>query len=176
MSDNELYVFVAHTNLYAGNFERQMTAYATGQVGECGVGDTQSEAFQEEFEDTDLHNRFYHAMSQEPDDNGCYRPCAIWPTPGRYNNGRGGHFDLKDFDPEDAWQGKPWPAYESVGMFFSEQPAPDLIELMKNRCLEFAANSLHYCGYGNKPELKIIGFQLLHRTTKTTVVDVEISI
>ena len=172
-STNELYIFVAHTNLYSGNFERQMCAYATGQIGECGVGDDQAEYFVEEVGE-EIQEQFYHIMSQESDDRGCQRPCAIWPTPGRFNDGMGKHFNVADFDEKNTWQGKQWPAYESVAMFFDTRPTPEQIDLMKNRCLDFAANSLHYRGYGEKPELKIIGFQLLLRTTKTTTIDVEI--
>jgi hypothetical protein len=32
------YIFVVDTEEYAGNFEREMCAYATGMTGECGVG------------------------------------------------------------------------------------------------------------------------------------------
>ena len=32
------WTFVIDTNEYAGNFEREMCAWLTGQVGECDVG------------------------------------------------------------------------------------------------------------------------------------------
>lgn len=32
------YILVADTNQYAGNFERELCAYITGQYGECSVG------------------------------------------------------------------------------------------------------------------------------------------
>ncbi len=31
------YLFVIDTDTYAGNFEREMCAYVTGQIGECEV-------------------------------------------------------------------------------------------------------------------------------------------
>jgi hypothetical protein len=37
--DGERLLFVVDTDTYAGNFEREMCAYITGQVGECEVGE-----------------------------------------------------------------------------------------------------------------------------------------
>ena len=54
------YGFVVRTNLYAGNFEREICAYMTGVIGECGVGD--------EYEDDELASKFQN-ISQEPDDH-----------------------------------------------------------------------------------------------------------
>ena len=88
-------VVAIDTNEYAGNFEREMCAFITGQVGECGVGDRLiAEAHEELAEDT-FNNTFdwiEENIVQESDDHGCYRPCSIWPTPGWYNNGMGGHY------------------------------------------------------------------------------------
>lgn len=33
------YIFIIDTDSYAGNFERELTAYITGVVGGCEVGD-----------------------------------------------------------------------------------------------------------------------------------------
>ena len=35
---NEKYLFVIDTDSYSGNFEREMCAYCTGQIGDCEVG------------------------------------------------------------------------------------------------------------------------------------------
>lgn len=43
------YSFIIDTNSYAGNFEREMCAYLTGQVGDCGVGDEHIESLKEQF-------------------------------------------------------------------------------------------------------------------------------
>jgi hypothetical protein len=163
-NSDTLYIFVAHTNLYSGNFERQLTAYATGQVGECEVGDEYALEFNEEV-DPDLAAQFSEMIKQVADeDNGCRRPTEIWPTPGRGNNGYGVHFDIKD-------DKKHHPAYESVAMFFSERPTDEMIALMKVRCHEFAENGMNYSGFGEREELKILGFQLLHRKTVTAVIE-----
>lgn len=160
---DSLYIFVAHTNLYAGNFEREMTGYVTGQVGECEVGDEYALEFAEEV-DIKLAAQFADMIKQVADeDNGCRRPTEIWPTPGRGNDGYGNCFDIKD-DKQHH------PAYESVAMFFSERPTDEMIALMKARCHEFAENGLHNDGFSEPEELKILGFQLLHRKTVTSVV------
>lgn len=59
---------IIDTNLYAGNFEREMTAHITGVVGDCGKGKEYVEdCFFEE-------NR----IKQVADDRGTYRPTTIW--------------------------------------------------------------------------------------------------
>lgn len=35
----ETYQLLVKTNCYAGNFERELCAFMTGQVGDCEVGD-----------------------------------------------------------------------------------------------------------------------------------------
>jgi hypothetical protein len=76
---------IVDTNKYAGNFEREMCAYATGQVGECEVGS-------EEVDENMPHAKWWekHVIHQE--DEGCYRPVALSATPGYINDGMGGHY------------------------------------------------------------------------------------
>lgn len=94
------WIFVIDTEQYAGNFERPMCAYCTGVVGECEVGAEEADLYREEV-DHDLFNDGM-ALEQRPDDSDhpCRRPCAIWPTPRWFNNGRGGHF--RDDPAEEA--------------------------------------------------------------------------
>lgn len=82
---------IVDTNSYSGNFERQSVAYATGQVGECGVGDTQAEHAEEDLSQEVLEWWEDHVL-HVADDDGCARPGNIWPTPGMFNDGLGGHF------------------------------------------------------------------------------------
>ena len=74
------FAFVIDTNSYAGNFEREMTAYLTGIIGECEVG--------EEFVEDEVTEKFDQYILQVPDDHGCYRPTTIWiePTTNQYNS------------------------------------------------------------------------------------------
>jgi hypothetical protein len=63
------YAFIIDTNEYAGNFERELTAYCTGIIGECEVG--------EEFIDKEITSIFEPYILQVVDEYGCYRPCEI---------------------------------------------------------------------------------------------------
>lgn len=84
-------VLVIDTEQYSGNFEREMCAYITGQFGDCGVG----REFAEQYSSEIKHLSWWedHICAEEDDEGyGCYRPAAIWATPGWFNNGMGGHF------------------------------------------------------------------------------------
>ena len=80
------FAFVIDTNSYAGNFEREMAAYLTGEVGECGVGEEEADSFPKGSK-VQFSNVAFHA-----DENGCRRPVEIYPTPGMFNHGMGGNF------------------------------------------------------------------------------------
>jgi hypothetical protein len=89
------WIFVIDTEDYSGNFERELCAYITGHIGECGVGDEMAEHFEKEVGEP-LKN-----VVEEPDeDNGCLRPTVIYPTPGWFNHGYGEHF--RDGEDEKA--------------------------------------------------------------------------
>lgn len=72
------WIFVIKTNAYAGNFERQMCGFITGQVGECDVGEEEAELFRKAHPDYD---GFDDLIASFPDDHGCYRPASIWNVP-----------------------------------------------------------------------------------------------
>ncbi len=84
---NAPYLFVIDTADYAGNFERDLCAYITGCLGKCEVGREEAELFKEETGQEPFEN-----VMSEPDDHGCRRPVTIYPTPGWFNHGHGGHF------------------------------------------------------------------------------------
>lgn len=86
---------IVDTNAYSGNFERQSVAYATGQVGECGVGDRQAERAREELP-ADILTWWSQHTLHVADEDGCARPGNIWPTPGLFNHGLGEHFPTTD--------------------------------------------------------------------------------
>lgn len=65
---NSEHALVIKTNSYAGNFERELCAFTTGQIGECEVGKKYVERHIEEI--------FEEVIGQEAEDN-CYRPVAI---------------------------------------------------------------------------------------------------
>lgn len=71
------YLLVVETNQYAGNFERELTAYATGAYGECGVGAAEAAVFTAEESATHITD----LLLGVPDEDGCHRPCAVSGTP-----------------------------------------------------------------------------------------------
>jgi len=78
------YMFVIDTDSYAGNFEREMCAYVTGVVGECGVGDDVALIAVEELAEMALW--FDEHTVQMSDHDGCHRPTSLWPSPDGGNN------------------------------------------------------------------------------------------
>jgi len=157
-----MYIFVIDTDQYAGNFEREMTAYMTGQYGDCGVG---AELISE-IESAGLSADYFEDLiDTRPDEHGCYRPCKIWQTPGWFNDGLGGHFREGDEeiakkrhraeclkkanDPvgvhpndvernkkrwlEAADEFKKYPAYNSVAIFMTREPTEEEVRVLKQR-------------------------------------------
>lgn len=169
------WIFVIDTDEYAGNFERAMTAYLTGCTGDCGVGEKFAAMFVKEVGEKE-QEKFYDVTEQRPDDHGCHRPCAIYPTNGWYNDGNGKHY--KDVPKAGATVKKKtkYPAYLSVGIFFNEKPTKAQIKLMKDRASKF----VEACKEDNKrigipmnPEkLNITGFRLVREILDTEEEDV----
>jgi len=191
-----MFIFVIDTEQYAGNFEREMCAYMTGQYGECGVGDDMARLFEQE---TDWPENLFDSITEQvPDEHGCCRPAKIWPTPGWFNNGMGGHYRedqkqdqqaLEDRNAEYRKQGEQYPkikadwesrcndplvkhpCYNSVAIFFNKRPPDQLIELMKIRAKEFALKKPSRMREF-MPDITITGFRLLEE--KTTTEELEI--
>ena len=129
MRKTENIIVVIDTDSYAGNFEREMCAYITGQIGECCVGDKKATLAAEDLAGVTIFNGeeqerildyFECVVEQESDDNGCYRPVAIWND---LNNG-----------------------YNSLAIFFNEIPPDEVLAIMLERAKEFAATYRSYTG------------------------------
>jgi len=89
------WIFIIDTEQYSGNFERELTAYLTGRIGECGMGREYSDIFKEETKRKRSTPNFDELLLSVPDSTGCSRfswPCEIQTTPGWFNNGYGGNF------------------------------------------------------------------------------------
>lgn len=144
------FAFIVDTEQYAGNFERELCAFMTGIVGECGVGRREAADFAETKPGP---NPFEKIIVSVSDDEGFPRPTSIWRTPGWVNNGKGGH--LKTGSPEALCLEQTWPAYMSVAVFFNQEPSIELATLMKER-----ANI--YCDQENIPitNFRILAFHL----------------
>lgn len=186
MNRDKIY-FVIDTNTYAGNFEREMCAYITGQTGDCGVGvEIAGEV------DSDYSDEMADLVSQESDENGCYRPCKIYPTPNYFNNGMGFNYKEGEEDIaiekyaesciryyEKASRKTKWlnaaenaankykhnRAFQSVAIGFYKRPDDELIQTLKNRAEEFVkgCRAGEYV-FGSKYKIsgfKIEGFRII---------------
>lgn len=144
---NLFYVFVIDTNSYSGNFEREMAAFITGHVGECGAGKEWAKQCQKP-----LSDKFVLYL---PDEHGCCRPVSIWETPHWFNDGNGNHYREKDNDTNVTHK---HPAYQSVAIFLSRKPNIRERELLKDRAYNFVLLQA-------KTEKPIIieGFRLIER-------------
>lgn len=72
-NQNFKHAIVIQTNLYSGNFEREMCAYITGSYGECEVGEEIADMVNH-----DLEIPLYEYTDSLMDDNGCRRPVSIY--------------------------------------------------------------------------------------------------
>ena len=104
------YTLIIDTDSYAGNFERETTAYATGRYGECTVGSFEAGYY----EDQESYS-FEHSIEERSDDSECWRPCQI----------------------EKDTSGK---KYNSIGINFNEKPTEEEISIIKRRSKEFLKN------------------------------------
>jgi hypothetical protein len=142
------YNFVIDTDKYAGNFEREMCAYATGILGDCEVGKNMQKLFIEEEDGPNYGESliFDNVIEQRPDENGCHRPCATGITP---------NLDKCE--------------YNSVEIYFHERPSEKQIEILKRRCTKFVENKSFKkrSGEHNYPT-KILGFRLVTEETIST--------
>jgi hypothetical protein len=63
------YAVIVRTDSYAGNFERELCAHLTGQIGECEVGKS--------YVDPEISDVFDSMVTRKSDDNGCWRPVSL---------------------------------------------------------------------------------------------------
>lgn len=82
-----MYGFIIDTDSYSGNFERELCAYVTGHIGDCGTGDTEAEEYLKQFEKVKGV-----VQREDAEQHSIFRPVEICPTPGIWNNGLGFHF------------------------------------------------------------------------------------
>lgn len=75
------WAFVIDTTDYAGNFERELCAYITGCVGECGVGEEMAALHDEQVGDA-----MTESLEWENGDDGCDRPCSIFDSKNGYRS------------------------------------------------------------------------------------------
>ena len=109
-----MYGVIICTDQYAGNFERQMTAYCTGRVGHCDVGDELIPLFMEDFKLEEQDNEqdpFWDCLRYVSDDGGCSRPTSIYDNNDHYN---------------------------SVIIFFDTPPTKEQVDIIKQRAKAYS--------------------------------------
>ena len=181
MIPNEtLWLFVIDTDTYAGGFCRELTAFCTGQIcAEDGTGLPEAETLAAA--SPVMHEHLADLVEYCQDEHGVARPCTLYPTPGWWNDGLGGHYPdalPHDVMPQQVYAQKvaqltpegqahiqeigTYPAYLSVAIFLRAQPSPDVVAFLIRRA--------H--GYWTiVPEhWTITGFRLLQRVTREALV------
>ena len=173
------WLFVIDTDTYAGNFERSLTAWCTGQIGECGVGEEYAASFKEDH--PEMIDVFEDLVIQIPDEHGCHRPTAAYPTPGYWNDGLGNHWSDEKWGSQEVQEKymesvnklKPmgpqpighYAAYQSVAIFFMEQPSQDIIKFLMQQALS-------YTPVGRFAQtFTITGFRVLQHIETETLVE-----
>jgi len=136
-SMDRLWIFIIDTDSYAGNFEREMCAYMTGRVGECGVGEEMAERYREDAgvrQGSEPNER----IVDMPDDHGCLRPVAIRAMPGTG-------------------------VCNSVAIFMDRRPTDSEVESMIDRAKRYVAERIGVRECDER--IGVIGFRLLLRET-----------
>ncbi len=67
-----MFILTLETNIYTGNFERELCAYMTGQIGDCEIGEDQADIAL--FEQPEFVERMVANICQKPNEYGCRRP------------------------------------------------------------------------------------------------------
>lgn len=107
------FVFIIETDSDAGNFEREICAYITGQLGIGCRGSAEAIKIKTQYPDecSDLED----LIICFPDEYGAYTPVTIW---------------------EDGVRG-----CSCVGIFFETRPSENLLMFMRLRAVKFSVDS-----------------------------------
>lgn len=148
------YKIIIETDKYAGNFEREMTAFMTGAVDDYDIGAELKPIFKEECS-KEISLEIENLVEFKPDDHGTYRPCAIRPN----KNG----------------------SYNFVEIYLCQKPRKEILELLKERAFKYAQNKSTYDAlrFGEEiaekmDAIKILNVKLIEVKTKIEESEVEI--
>ena len=143
------WLFVIDTTDYSGNFERELCAYITGHIGDCGCGADMAELFDKETAELDCLDTCFDNVMDEPDEHGCWRPVTIYPTKGKQRDNN------------------------SVAISFEKKPNEKQITLMKERAIKFADLPDEFVKEEKRIK-KITGFRLIKNTIKRVTEETEV--
>lgn len=150
--------FVVDTDTYAGNFEREMVAFMSGRVGECGVGSEDAARAHASLPEAVLKWCETH-VTQQPDEHGCYRPASIMVTPGwHYSRGKPRRGEPKRGQSQVCL---------SVAMWLSEEPPQDVMAHLKERAIAYSKDPGEYV----KP-MTVTGFRMVTYSVVTESRDI----
>ena len=165
ISDESL-LFIIDTDSYAGNFEREMGAFMTGEVGDSSLIGKEEQAL---FRVSVSGEPFKNTLKEDKDG----QIYDILPTPGWFNNGFGAIFrDGQEAEAQAVFEKQQLsvthsptfskePAFLSVGMTFKKRPTAKQIELLKERARKYAASPTpSRCGKQHPP-ITITGFRAI---------------
>ena len=134
------YYIIIKTNLYAGNFERNMTAYMTGIVQEfTGVGSHDAEIFEKEERSREIFSNYIEERNSEDLDD-VPSPCRVV------------------FDKEGS---------TTFAIHFSKNPTNELIDILCRRAkayCEYCKNDYHF----KDKTLEVLGMELVENKTIQT--------
>lgn len=105
---------VIDTDSYAGNFERDLCAYVTGQYGECEVGKDLADNFSKDIEHIEWWEKNIVQRSDPPPACSCERPVKI------YKNKEG--------------------VYHSLAIYVKKHPSEKVLSELIERVKYFCAN------------------------------------
>lgn len=167
---SKLFKLVVDTAQYSGNFEREMCAYITGQFGECGVGEEWVKNYSPTIRHLDWWSK--HIVNRANDsESPCYRPVAIYPSAGWFNNGRAKHYRSNNLGTKIVKR----PSYMSVAIFTSSIPPDHVLEEFTERAREFCSQYLtlkgEISGYVyEKENLTFTGIRIIKGVRKEVLV------
>ncbi len=145
----EFTAFIIDTDTYAGNFERDMVAYMTGVVGECGVGEEGVALFKKDGCEKSGIDFEELVDPYVIDEHGCGRPASIWPTPGT----------VAEDGPEYG------EAYHSVALWLAKAPSDKEVDFLVTRARKFVGETRKWSHISRQaaapPGIKILGFRVI---------------
>jgi len=164
-NDTEKAVII-DTEQYAGNFERDMIAYITGELGECNVGFDMAKQARRELP-TATRQWFADNVVHVADEHGCVRPAAISATPGWYLGDNDREYRG---DPEDKQRPE---AYLSVEMVVEHWPSQATLQVIHERAKRFCADLYTQLNEFPTKPLTFAGIRCVSRRTVSATVKFE---
>lgn len=109
-NDEIAWYVLIHTNAYAGNFERELVAFITGLIGECGVGEEEAKIARDKLHEN-VRQWFTDNVVYENDGEGVWRPAILAANPNYWGDGYSNVFP-HDVDIHAAAVGRKLAAYK----------------------------------------------------------------